>query len=148
MTKVATKTNKKEVVAKETTQAAVQEGKKTADEQVVSIVNKLLDKDSKVTSYDVSGYTTLKFNNNVLCELHFKKRSFSHITFSQKQTELIAILKREGLINRVVPANYHWKFDVECLVDAKFVKHFESLLTLAYTQALPKVEAPKAQAKA
>ena len=122
-----------------------QGSKASNDERLMLIVSGLIDKDNKVVCYAVNGYTTVKYTNKVLCELHFKKRSISHVTFSQKQAELVKVLNDNKLITRIVPASYQWKFDIECLATDEFVKHFSALLTLAYNNALPKVTIAEAK---
>lgn len=111
--------------------------------RIMQIASELADANKNVQMYPVTGYTTLKYGNKVLCELHAKKRGFSHITFSTTQAKVFDILQAKQLIHRVVPKSYGWKFNTEVIASDELVKIFPKLLKLALENAQPKQKTEK-----
>lgn len=121
MQKQTTKTNKEQKV--------------TLVDKVLEQVAKIADKDKNVRKQQVTGYISIKYGNKVLFELHAKKKSISHLTFSSKQ-KAYDILKTNKLIHRVVPASYGWKYNTECFLDDAFIKVFPEILKSVVAEAI------------
>lgn len=118
-----------------TTKTNKQEQKVTLVDKVLEQVTKIADKDKNVRVQKVTGYTSIKYGNKVLFELHAKKKSISHLTFSNKQ-KAYDILKANKLIHRVVPASYGWKYNTECFLDDNFIKFFPEILKSVVAEAI------------
>lgn len=118
-----------------TTKTNKQEQKVTLVDKVLEQVAKIADKDKNVRVQKVTGYTSIKYGNKVLFELHAKKKSISHLTFSNKQ-KAYDILKANKLIHRVVPASYGWKYNTECFLDDNFIKYFPEILKSVVAEAI------------
>lgn len=118
-----------------TTKTNKQEQKVTLVDKVLEQVAKVADKDKNVRKQQVTGYISIKYGNKVLFELHAKKKSISHLTFSSKQ-KAYDILKANKLIHRVVPASYGWKYNTECLLTEEFFKHFTTILKSVVAEAV------------
>jgi len=80
-----------------TTKTNKQEQKVTLVDKVLEQVAKVAEKDKNVRKQQVTGYISIKYGNKVLFELHAKKKSISHLTFSNKQ-KAYDILKANKLI--------------------------------------------------
>ena len=104
-------------------------------DKVLEQVAKVADKDKNVRKQQVTGYISIKYGNKVLFELHAKKKSISHLTFSNKQ-KAYDILKANKLIHRVVPASYGWKYNTECFLDDNFIKYFPSIFKSVVAEAI------------
>lgn len=120
---------------KQTTKTNKQEQKVTLVDKVLEQVAKVADKDKNVRKQQVTGYISIKYGNKVLFELHAKKKSISHLTFSSKQ-KAYDILKTNKLIHRVVPASYGWKYNTECFLDDTFIKFFPEILKSVVAEAI------------
>lgn len=120
---------------KQTTKTNKQEQKVTLVDKVVEQVTKEAEKDKNVRMQKVTGYISVKYGNKVLFELHAKKKSISHLTFSSKQ-KAYDILKTNKLIHRVVPASYGWKYNTECFLDDNFIKYFPSIFKSVVAEAI------------
>lgn len=120
---------------KQTTKTNKQEQKVTLVDKVVEQVTKEAEKDKNVRMQPVTGYISVKYGNKVLFELHAKKKSISHLTFSNKQ-KAYDILKANKLIHRVVPASYGWKYNTECFLDDNFIKYFPSIFKSVVAEAI------------
>lgn len=107
----------------------------TLFEQVVQAIEKAQAKDKSITMQKVTGYISVKYANKVLFELHDKKRSIAHLTFSSKQ-QVYDLLKTKKLIQRVVPASYGWKYNTECLLTEDFAKNFAEILNSVISEAV------------
>lgn len=112
-----------------------QEHKVTLIDKVIEQVTKVAEKDKNVRMQKVTGYISVKYGNKVLFELHAKKKSISHLTFSNKQ-KAYELLNTNKLVHRVVPASYGWKYNTECLLDDNFIKHFPSILKSVVAEAI------------
>lgn len=119
---------------KQTTKTAKTE-KLTLVDKVVEQVTKEAEKDKNVRMQKVTGYISVKYGNKVLFELHAKKKSISHLTFSNKQ-KAYEILNTNKLIHRVVPNSYGWKYNTECLLDDNFIKYFPSIFKSVVAEAI------------
>lgn len=108
--------------------------KVNAMEEIIAKVQAQAKTDKMLQIYNVTGYVTVKYGNKVLMELHNKKRSIAHITFSSKQ-KLFETLQAKKLITRIVPKSYGWKFNVECLLQDELAKNFDKLLASAIDEA-------------
>ena len=120
---------------KQTTKTNKQEQTVTLVDKVVEQVTKEAEKDKNVRMQKVTGYISVKYGNKVLFELHAKKKSISHLTFSNKQ-KAYDILKANKLIHRVVPASYGWKYNTECFLDDNFIKYFPSIFKSVVSEAI------------
>lgn len=80
-------------------------------------INKLAESNNNIKLQSVTGYVALKYANKTICELHDKKRSIAHITFSNK-SKAYAIVKNADAVTRVVPDSYGWRLNTECLLNA------------------------------
>lgn len=118
-----------------TTKTNKQEQKVTLVDKVLEQVAKVAEKDKNVRKQQVTGYISIKYGNKVLFELHAKKKSISHLTFSNKQ-KAYDILKANKLIHRVVPASYGWKYNTECFLDDTFIKFFPEILKSVVAEAI------------
>lgn len=115
---------------------------KAVEKQTVRLEDKVLEKLAEVQKADknikvqkVTGYTSIKYGNKVLFEFHNKKKSISHLTFSNKQ-KAYDILKANKLILRIVPNSYGWKYNTECLLTDEFMKHFDAILKSVIAEAI------------
>ena len=133
-----TKTNNK--VAQK---AQETEQKVTLLDEIIAKIEKAQKADKNVKMQKVTGYISIKYANKVLFELHAKKKSITHLTFSNKQN-VYSILKTNKLVLRVVPNSYGWKYNTECLLTEQFAKHFDAILKSVIDEA---VEAGNLQAK-
>lgn len=123
MQKQTTKTNKQTVqVAK-------------LEDRVLELITEAQKADANIKVQKVTGYTSIKYGNKVLFELHLKRKSITHLTFSNKQ-KVFEILKANKLILRVVPASYGWKYNTECLLTGEFFKHFTVILKSVVAEAV------------
>lgn len=120
---------------KQTTTTNNKQQKVSLVDKVLEQVAKVADKDKNVRVQKVTGYTSIKYGNKVLFELHAKKKSISHLTFSSKQ-KAYDILKVNKLIHRVVPASYGWKYNTECFLDDNFIKYFPEILKSVVAEAI------------
>ena len=118
-----------------TTKTNKQEQKVTLVDKVLEQVAKVAEKDKNIRKQQVTGYISIKYGNKVLFELHAKKKSISHLTFSNKQ-KAYDILKANKLIHRVVPASYGWKYNTECFLDDNFIKYFPEILKSVVAEAI------------
>ena len=118
-----------------TTKTNKQEQKVILVDKVLEQVAKVAEKDKNVRKQQVTGYISIKYGNKVLFELHAKKKSISHLTFSNKQ-KVYDILKANKLIHRVVPASYGWKYNTECFLDDTFIKFFPEILKSVVAEAI------------
>ena len=133
-----TKTNNK--VAQK---AQATEQKVTLLDEIIAKIEQAQKADKNVKMQKVTGYISIKYANKVLFELHAKKKSITHLTFSNKQN-VYSILKANKLVLRVVPNSYGWKYNTECLLTEQFAKHFDAILKSVIDEA---VEARNLQAK-
>lgn len=139
-----TKTNNKKAVAKQ--QTKVVEQKATLLDDVIASINKAMEQDKNVKMQKVTGYISIKYANKVLFELHAKKKSITHLTFSNKQ-KVYEFLKANKLILRVVPNSYGWKYNTECLLTDAFAKHFNTILNSVITEAVEQRNLAQKQTK-
>lgn len=128
---------------KQTTKTNKQEQKVTLLDEIIAKIEQAQKADKNVKMQKVTGYISIKYANKVLFELHAKKKSITHLTFSNKQ-KVYSILKANKLVLRVVPASYGWKYNTECLLTEQFAKHFDAILKSVIEEA---VEARNLQAK-
>lgn len=83
-------------------------------------INKLAQSNNNIKLQSVTGYVALKYANKTICELHDKKRSIAHITFSNKN-KAYALVKNANAVTRVVPDSYGWRLNTECLLNANML---------------------------
>lgn len=115
---------------------------KAVEKQTVRLEDKVLEMlaeaqkaDKNIKIQKVTGYTSVKYGNKVLFEFHNKKKSISHLTFSNKQ-KAYKILEDNKLVHRIVPASYGWKYNTECFLDDNFLKHFPAILKSVIAEAV------------
>lgn len=119
-----------------TTKTTKQETKvATLEEKVIADIIEMQKADNNIKMQKVTGYTSVKYGNKVLFELHLKKKSVTHLTFSTQQ-KVYETLKDKKLVLRVVPASYGWKYNTECLLTADFYKHFKAILKCVVGEAV------------
>ena len=143
------KTNKQNIksVAPKTTKKvqATEQPKVRLEDKVMELLDQASKADKLIKVQKVTGYTSVKYGNKVLFEFHNKKKSISHLTFSNKQ-QAYAILKENKLVHRVVPNSYGWKYNTECFLTDDFMKHFPAILKSVIAEAVAErnlKEAPK-----
>lgn len=83
-------------------------------------INKLAQSNNNIKLQAVTGYVALKYANKTICELHDKKRSIAHITFSNKN-KAFDVVKNADAVTRVVPDSYGWRLNTECLLNANML---------------------------
>lgn len=105
------------------------------EDTIYELVGKASEADKNIKMQKVTGYVSVKYGNKVLFEFHDKKKSISHLTFSNKQ-QAFAILKENKLIHRVVPASYGWKYNTECLLTQELAKKFPAILKSVIEEAV------------
>lgn len=105
------------------------------EDKVMELLDQASKADKLIKIQKVTGYTSVKYGNKVLFEFHNKKKSISHLTFSNKQ-QAYAILKDNKLVHRVVPNSYGWKYNTECLLTEAFMKYFPEILKSVITEAI------------
>lgn len=111
------------------------EQKVRIEDTIYTLVGKASEADKNIKIQKVTGYVSVKYGNKVLFEFHDKKKSISHLTFSNKQ-QAFAILKENKLIHRVVPASYGWKYNTECLLTQELAKKFPAILKSIIEEAV------------
>ena len=107
------------------------------EDTIYALVNKAAETDKNIKIQKVTGYVSVKYGNKVLFEFHDKKKSISHLTFSNKQ-QAFALLKENKLVHRVVPASYGWKYNTECLLTPELAKLFPKVLKSIIDEAIAK----------
>lgn len=115
------------------------------EDKVMELLEQTSKADKLIKIQKVTGYISVKYGNKVLFEFHNKKKSISHLTFSNKQ-EAYKLLKDNKLVHRVVPASYGWKYNTECFLTDEFMKHFPAILKSVIAEAVAErnlKEAPK-----
>lgn len=131
-----TKTNNKTVANKQAKKAqATEQAQVILEDKVLEMLDKAKASDKLIKVQKVTGYTSVKYGNKVLFEFHNKKKSISHLTFSNKQ-KAYEILKANKLVLRVVPASYGWKYNTECLLTEQFMQHFDAILKSVIAEAI------------
>lgn len=136
MQKQTNKQQIKSVAPKATKKAqATEQPKVRLEDKVMELLEQASKADKLIKIQKVTGYTSVKYGNKVLFEFHNKKKSISHLTFSNKQ-KAYDILKINKLIHRVVPASYGWKYNTECLLTEEFFKHFTTILKSVVAEAV------------
>lgn len=115
---------------------------KAVEKQTVRLEDRVLEMlaeaqkaDKNIKIQKVTGYTSVKYGNKVLFEFHNKKKSISHLTFSNKQ-KAYKILEDNKLVHRIVPNSYGWKYNTECFLDDNFLKHFPAILKSVIAEAV------------
>ena len=133
------KTNKqqiKSVAPKATKKAqATEQPKARLEDKITEMLEQASKADKLIKVQKVTGYTSVKYGNNVLFEFHNKKKSISHLTFSNKQ-EAYKILEDNKLVHRVVPNSYGWKYNTECFLTDDFMKYFPAILKSVIAEAV------------
>lgn len=131
-----TKTNNKTVAKKQAKKAqATEQAQVRLEDKVLEMLDKAKASDKLIKVQKVIGYTSVKYGNKVLFEFHNKKKSISHLTFSNKQ-KAYEILKANKLVLRIVPASYGWKYNTECLLTKQFMQHFDAILKSVIAEAI------------
>ena len=131
-----TKTNNKTVANKQAKKAqATEQAQVRLEDKVLEMLDKAKASDKLIKVQKVTGYTSVKYGNKVLFEFHNKKKSISHLTFSNKQ-KAYEILKANKLVLRVVPASYGWKYNTQCLLTEQFMQHFDAILKSVIAEAI------------
>ena len=131
-----TKTNNKTIANKQAKKAqATEQAQVRLEDKVLEMLDKAKASDKLIKVQKVTGYTSVKYGNKVLFEFHNKKKSISHLTFSNKQ-KAYEILKANKLVLRVVPASYGWKYNTECLLTEQFMQHFDAILKSVIAEAI------------
>ena len=105
------------------------------EDKVLELITEAQKADANIKVQKVTGYTSIKYGNKVLFELHLKRKSITHLTFSNKQ-KVFELLKANKLILRVVPNSYGWKYNTECLLTEDFFKHFTAILKSVVAEAV------------
>lgn len=143
------KTNKQQIksVAPKATKKvqATEQPKVRLEDKVMELLDQASKADKLIKVQEVTGYTSVKYGNKVLFEFHNKKKSISHLTFSNRQ-EAYKLLKDNKLVHRVVPNSYGWKYNTECFLTDEFIKYFPEILKSVITEAIEArnlKEAPK-----
>lgn len=131
-----TKTNNKAVANKQAKKAqATEQAQVRLEDKVLEMLDKAQKADKLIKVQKVTGYTSVKYGNKVLFELHLKRKSITHLTFSNKQ-KVFEILKANKLIMRVVANSYGWKYNTECLLTEQFMQHFDAILQNVIAEAI------------
>lgn len=139
-----TKTNNKKAQAKV---QVVAEPQVRLEDKVTEMLQEAQKADKLIKIQKVTGYTSIKYGNKVLFEFHNKKKSISHLTFSNKQ-QAYKLLKDNKLVLRVVPASYGWKYNTECLLTENFMQHFPAILKSVIEEAITERNLKNAPKKA
>ena len=112
-------------------------------------INKLAQSNNNIKLQTVTGYVALKYANKTICELHDKKRSIAHITFSNKNNAY-KIAMDNNVVTRVVPDSYGWRLNTECLLKADALKVvtqiIDSLIAETFEQFNAKTKKQQKQA--
>ncbi len=145
------KTNKQKnkIVANKTAKKAqaTEQLKVRLEDKVTELLDGASKADKLIKVQKVTGYTSVKYGNKVLFEFHNKKKSISHLTFSNKQ-EAYRILKDNKLIHRVVPNSYGWKYNTECFLTDEFLRLFPVILKSVIEEAIAERNLKNAPKKA
>lgn len=112
------KANNKQATSKQQAQTNVTI---TNMQDLFDYINKLAQSNNNIKLQTVTGYVALKYANKTICELHDKKRSIAHITFSNKNNAY-KIAMDNNVVTRVVPDSYGWRLNTECLLKADALK--------------------------
>lgn len=112
------KANNKQATSKQQAQTNVTI---TNMQDLFDYINKLAQSNNNIKLQTVTGYVALKYANKTICELHDKKRSIAHITFSNKNNAY-KIAMDNNVVTRVVPDSYGWRLNTECLLNVDALK--------------------------
>ena len=126
---------------------ATEQAQVRLEDKVMEMLDNASKADKLIKVQKVTGYTSVKYGNKVLFEFHNKKKSISHLTFSNKQ-QAYKLLKENKLVLRVVPASYGWKYNTECLLTEAFMKHFPEILKSVIAEAIEERNLKQAPKKA
>lgn len=105
------------------------------EDKVFEMLENAQKADKNIKVQKVTGYTSVKYGNKVLFEFHNKKKSISHLTFSNKQ-KAYEILEKNKLVHRIVSASFGWKYNTECHLNEDFMKHFPAILKSVIAEAI------------
>lgn len=119
-----TKANKTQKTVKATTTATAQNNL-TNVASVVSYIQQLNNKN--VYTQQVTGYIALKYANKTILELHNKKRSLEHITFSNKNN-CFKLAQQNNIVTRIVADSYGWRLNTEVILTADAQKHLKAIV--------------------
>ena len=112
------KANNKQATSKQQAQTNVTI---TNMQDLFDYINKLAQSNNNIKLQTVTGYVALKYANKTICELHDKKRSIAHITFSNK-SNAYKIALDNNVVTRVVADSYGWRLNTECLLTDNMLK--------------------------
>lgn len=118
-------------------------------QDLFNYINTLAQSNNNIKLQTVTGYVALKYANKTICELHDKKRSIAHITFSNKNNAYKIALDN-NVVTRVVPDSYGWRLNTECLLNADMLKVItqiiDSLIAETFEQFNAKTKKQQKQA--
>lgn len=129
------KNNKQQTTKAQAQAKAVEKQTVRLEDRVLEMLAEAQKADKNIKIQKVTGYTSIKYGNKVLFEFHNKKKSISHLTFSNKQ-KAYKILEDNKLVHRIVPNSYGWKYNTECFLDDNFLKHFPAILKSVIAEAV------------
>ena len=118
-------TNKKANKTQKTVKATTQNNNLTNVASVISYVQTLNNKN--VYTQKVSGYVALKYANKTILELHDKKRSLEHITFSNKNN-CFKLAQQQNIVTRIVADSYGWRLNTEVILTADAQKYLKAIV--------------------
>ena len=117
-------------------------------QDIFDYVNALAKTNKNIKLQKVTGYIALKYANKTIAELHDKKRSIAHITFSNK-SKAFEIANAKKAVTRVVPNSYGWRLNTECLLSEEMLQIvtqvIDSLIAETFEQFNAKQDAQKQQ---
>lgn len=141
------KANNKQATSKQQAQTNVTI---TNMQDLFNYINTLAQSNNNIKLQTVTGYVALKYANKTICELHDKKRSIAHITFSNKNNAYKIALDN-NVVTRVVPDSYGWRLNTECLLNADALKVvtqiIDSLIAETFEQFNAKTQKQQKQTK-
>ena len=148
-TKAQTKEVAQATQATQTKEVAQVKEVETVEQTILNNVAQLAKDDNLLRTQAVTGYTGIKYGNTTLVELHIKKKSISHITFSSASA-VFNYAKENKCILRVVPKSYSWRLDTEVLCtqdNKKHCLHIVNEVINEHKNMLAKKQTKQAQAK-
>lgn len=116
-------------------------------QDIFDYVNNIAKTNANVKLQTVTGYVALKYANKTIAELHDKKRSIAHITFSNK-SKAFELAKNNKAVTRVVPDSYGWRLNTECLLNENMLQIVTAVIDSLIAETIEQFDAKNKKAEA
>ena len=115
-------------------------------QDIFDYVNNIAQTNANVKLQTVTGYVALKYANKTIAELHDKKRSIAHITFSNK-SKAFALANSKKAVTRVVPDSYGWRLNTECLLNENMLSIVTEIIDSLIAETIEQFDAKNKKAE-